>query len=218
MLKNSNIAKHIADILKDKRSMRNILLYNGEKELKNLFEIVIPKAEKISEEDGKPVHFTKCNKCPDIVSRRSPFGSGNNRVMIILNEPRMINRSMSAAHKSESAELLRKMMLAINLELKECYVTNIVKCETNSVLNKPSDMVKNCSPVLESELDSVRPQIAIVMGDILPLQKTVNSNKGITWFNVEHPVSLIKHPELKRIAWTTLKLASKRFLELNDGV
>jgi uracil-DNA glycosylase family 4 len=227
MLKNSNIPmqinlpKHIIDILKDKRSMRNILLHNGDKELKSLSSIIIRKT--------KPEHndfsvnsfeqvFSHCNKCPNIISKRAPFGSGINRVMLILNKPRMINKDEIIKHKIESDELLRKMMSAINLELNECHITSIIKCETNSILHKPSDMLKNCLPILESEIDSIKPNIIIVMGDILPLQKIVNTKKHIAWFNTDHPISLIKNSELKRSAWTTLQLASKKFLELNDGV
>jgi len=196
-------------------------LYNGDKELKNLFEII---NTKIKAENTVPIAtsfkslLAGCNKCPDIIIKRSPFGSGSNRVMIILNMPRMINREEIIKLKPESDELLKKMMSAINLELSECYITPVIKCETDNILNKPSDMVKNCSHILESEIDFIKPNLSIVMGDILPLQKIVNSRKDITWFNTEHPVSLIKNPELKRAAWATLKLASNRFLELKDGV
>jgi DNA polymerase len=196
--------------------MRNILLYNGDKELKNLFEIINTKAKTESPDtliNSFDLLFSKCKKCPDVISKKPPFGSGSNKVMIILNMPRMINREEITKLKSESDVLLRKMILAIDLELSECYITNIIKCETNSILNKPSDMLKNCLHILESEIDFIKPNLGIVMGDILPLQKIVNSRKDITWFNIEHPVSLIKNPELKRSAWTTLKLANKSFLE-----
>jgi len=215
MLKNSNIQRHILEILKDKRSMRNILLYNGDIELKSLSEIINNKAKaESSTQNSFKFIFAQCNKCPDIITKRAPFGSGSNRVMLILNRPRMINMDELAAYKSESDELLKKMMTAIDLELNECYITTIVKCESDSVLNKPSDMARNCLHILESEIDFIEPNLAIVMGDILPLQKIVSSRKEITWFNIEHPISLIKNPDLKRIAWTTLKLASKRFSEL----
>ena len=216
MLKNSNIQKHILDILKDKRSMRNILLYKDDRELKSLFEIIDHKikAESPVPQNSFEALFSQCNKCGEVISKKSPFGSGSNRVMIILNRPRLINMNEIAAYKSESDGLLRKMMTAIDLELNECYLTSMVKCETNSVLVKPSDMVRNCQHILESEIDLIKPVLAIVMGDILPLQKIVNSKKEIIWFNIEHPISLIKNPELKRSAWSTLKLASKRFLEL----
>ena len=201
--------------------MRNILLYNGDKELKNLLGII---NTKVTAEKTNPIVnsfesiFAQCNKCDDIINKRHPLGSGNNRVMIILNEPRMINREEITKLKPESGELLRKMLLAINLELNECYTTALIKCETSSILSKPSDMLKNCLHILELEINSIRPNISIVMGEILPLQKIVNSKKDITWFNIEHPVSLVKNPELKRSAWATLQLASKRFLELKDGV
>jgi hypothetical protein len=54
------------------------------------------------------------------------------------------------------------------------------------------------------------------MGEILPIQNVVNSSKGITWFNTEHTISLIKNPELKRPAWETLKLVKMKYLELHN--
>ena len=52
------------------------------------------------------------------------------------------------------------------------------------------------------------------MGDILPLQNVVKSSSGISWFNTDHPVTLLKNPDLKRPAWETLKLVKKRYAEL----
>jgi len=219
MLKNYNITESIIQILKDKRLMKNTLLYKGEDQLNLLIEILKPKSDpkKISSISDISSDFilSECKICPDIIERKAPYGSGSNKVMIILNAPKMANRIEMNIHRSESIDLLKKMVTAIGLDMKECYVTNLIKCETSNALIKPSDMVKNCIKVLEREIAVLKPELIIVMGDILALQSIVNSSKGVTWFNTEHTISLIKNPELKRPAWETLKLVKKKFLELN---
>ena len=134
--------------------------------------------------------------------------------MVILNAPVMMNRIEITLYKSESGGLLRKMIKAIGFELEDCYTTNLIKCESDDALTKPSDMIKNCTLILEKELAFYKPEIVIVMGEILPLQGIVKTSSGITWFNTEHPVALIKNPGLKRSAWETLKEVKKKYREL----
>ncbi len=220
MLKNYNTVESILRILNDKRIMKNTLLYRGDKELNFLIEMLKPVSDtkKIVtlRETAAEINTSECNVCPDIVERKAPYGSGSNKVMIILNAPRMANRIEISIHRAESVDLLKKMISAIGLEMKECYVTNLIKCETSSSIMKPSDMVKNCTKVLQREIEVLKPKLIIVLGDILPLQGIINSSKGITWFNTEHTISLIKNPELKRPAWETLKLVRKKFLEISN--
>ncbi len=220
MLKNYKTADSLITLLKDRRVMKNTLLYKGEDELSYLVELLKPKTEaaKISmiQDIAADFKISECKACPDITERKNPFGSGINGVMIILNAPRMANRIEMSIHRAESVELLKKMVSAIGLEMKECYVTNLIKCETGNALFKPSDMVKNCTKILQREVDLIKPRLVIVMGEILPIQAVVNSSKGIVWFNTEHTISLIKNPELKRPAWETLKLVKMKYLELDN--
>ena len=61
----------------------------------------------------------------------------------------------------------------------------------------------------------MKPRIVIVFGDIMPLQKIVKGSVDIFWYNIEHPITLIKNPDLKRPAWSTLKLVMAKMKELN---
>lgn len=218
MLKRSNTAESVINFLKDRRSMKNTLLFKGEEELNFLLEILKPKSDTIKTSVIKDIasdfKLSECTACPDIIERKAPFGSGSNGVMILLNAPKMANRIEISIHRAESVDLLKKMVSAIGLEMKECYVTNLIKCESGNALFKPSDMVKNCTKILQREIDLIKPKLVIVMGEILPIQMVINSSKGITWFNTEHTISLIKNPELKRPAWETLKLVKIKYMEL----
>lgn len=155
-----------------------------------------------------------CNRCKNVKEKKKGFGTGANRFMVILNAPQMMNRIEMNLHRSESVDLLKKMVQAIGFELAGCYTTNLIKCESDDPFTKPSDMLKNCTDILVKEISFYKPEIILVMGDILPLQSIVKSSSGISWFNTDHPVTLLKNPDLKRPAWETLKLVKKRYTEL----
>ena len=200
--------------------MKTVLLHRGDEELCFITDLlgkhsVRDEQHVVHDLSGTPASGD-CNLCPDITERKRPFGSGANGVMVILNAPRLVNRVEISLYRTESAGLLKKMINAVNLEMKDCYITNLIKCESASGIIKPSDMIKNCISVLDNEIEIIKPEIIIVMGDILPLRVVVNSSREITWFNTDHPVSLIKNPDLKRPAWETLKLLKRKYLELNN--
>lgn len=161
--------------------------------------------------------INNCTKCKDISERKTAYGTGENGVMIILNAPRMANKAELRIHRAESADLLKKMVNAIGLELHQCYVTNLIKCESNDPFIKPSDMLKNCLDILSKEIEMINPRLGIIMGEIIPLQGVIKSVKGISWFNTEHTISLIKNPELKRPAWETLKIVRNKYTEILNG-
>ena len=164
----------------------------------------------------QPGTLSGCSGCPAVVERKRPFGSGVNGVMVVLNAPALTSKMEMDFYRTESAELLKKMLGSIGLVFAECYITNLVKCETTDTLVKPSDMVRNCLPVLKAEIETVKPKIIIVMGEIVPLQPVVNTTRGISWFNTEHSISLVKNPDLKRPAWQTLKLVKTKLQELEQ--
>lgn len=163
-----------------------------------------------------PGTLNDCSVCRGVVERKKAFGSGINRVMVILNAPALTSKMEIDFYRAESAELMKKMLGSIGLVFAECYITNLIKCETTDLLVKPSDMVKNCLPVLKSEIETVKPKIIIVMGELVPLQPVINTTRGISWFNTEHSISLVKNPDLKRPAWETLKLVKIKLQELEQ--
>ncbi len=146
-----------------------------------------------------------CDKCRNVSNKKPGFGTGKNGILIVLNRPKIFSGSDKDQLKTSSINLLKKMINAIEVSLEECYTTNLIKCESSDTLNRPSIMYNNCENLFVRELKEKSPSIIIVMGNDLPLKKLKNENKDIAWYSIEHPVSLIKTPALKRNAWETLK-------------
>ncbi len=98
--------------------------------------------------------------------------------------------------------MIEKMMMAIHVKPESCYITHMIKCEGDEL---PGKMFSECQQLLIKEIQMVNPRVIIVMGEMRPLQRIVKASSGIQWFNIEHPITLIKNPELKRGAWNTLQ-------------
>ncbi len=156
-----------------------------------------------------------CDLCGTGLSKKTGYGTGKSGVMVILNAPRLISPEEKRMLKTEAVELMKKMLGAIGLEAEQCYITNIIKCEQD-VAVRPSAMYKNCATFLRDEFNTIQPHTVIVMGQIIPLKDLINASNGVQWFNIEHPVTMLKNPELKKGAWNTLKEAKKRIDMFKD--
>lgn len=212
-----NIYQELTSVLKRGRSRGRTVLYRGEEELDRLSGWLCRQDR--AESEAQDVDLKKliedCNRCVGIEERKFGFGTGSNRVMIILNSPQLVNIVEKKVLKKDSVDLLKKIVQAANLSFNECYITNLVKCEITDALMKPSQIVKNCETIISREIEIMKPRIVIVFGDILPLQKIIKDSTDIVWFNIEHPITLLKNPDLKRSAWSTLKLVMAKLKELD---
>ncbi|MFH0977024.1 MAG: uracil-DNA glycosylase family protein [Spirochaetota bacterium] len=187
------------------------LPYRGEEELAFLTDWIsaannekaeMPQAPSV---DSLSEMLRKCVKCGKVENKKAGFGTGENSTMILLNTPAGISITERDKLKDESKELLRKMMAAIHVDIAKCYITNLIKCDSDNSFNRPGVMLKNCEPILLREIAEYKPNIIIVLGDDMPVRKMINENKSISWHKIDHPLNLIKKPELKKSAWTTLQ-------------
>jgi len=214
---NHSIYRDLIAMLRSRFLSDRVLVFRGESELQRLSSWVLR-----DEDIGRALvdiadlnrMIETCNRCADVGERKFGVGSGLNRVMIILNSPQLVDALERRIHKQESVFLLKRMLQAADITFSECYITNLVKCDVRDSLMKPSQVVKNCESIITAEIEIMKPRIAVVFGDILPLQGIIQETRDINWFNIEHPITLIKNPDLKRPAWTTLKLVIARMKEL----
>ncbi len=158
-----------------------------------------------------------CTRCENVVRKRGPFGSGANGIMIILNMPSRITDFEKKFYAADADELLSKMMGAIGIDLAECYVTELVKCDPTGSASSAGALFDNCRAVLTRELEERAPRFVVVMGELAPLQKIIHRSRGILWYAIEHPVVLLKNPDLKKPAWNTLKVLRTKLAEPSAG-
>ncbi len=155
-----------------------------------------------------------CCVCGDNTEKKFGVGDGSSGIMVILNAPLLMSDAERNLYRDDSIRLMKKMVESIQVPFARCYTTNLVKCRPLSPVIKPSEKVHNCLPMIGKEIGIVKPSIIIVMGDILPLQSLVHDSRGIFWYSVEHPVTILKNPEMKRKAWNTLQAVILKKQEL----
>jgi len=215
-----------ADILIDfiKQENGKVLLYKGEDELlilKNWLDQKDCSSPVKNNSNGKIIStevtevIKNCNKCENSINKKYPVGRNSSSIMIILNSPILIGQGEKRLYREDSVALLKQIISAINLDIKETYITNLVKCDASSSITSPGQMIKNCEEILQKEIDFIKPEIIIFMGEMKFIRTIILSYKNIFWFNVDHPITLLKNKELKRKTWETLKLVIKKVEELN---
>jgi uracil-DNA glycosylase family 4 len=156
----------------------------------------------------------KCARCAGAAGKKMPFGSGSNGIMIILNLPDKVSAVDMKQYRAAANELMKKMMGAISVRADECYITSMIKCQSERFA-RPSEMFSECAEMLKGEISEAEPKIVIVMGAMSPLMRMSREFPLIRWFTIDHPVTLIKNPDMKRGAWNTL-LMVKKFLESGE--
>jgi DNA polymerase len=214
-----NIGRLLAEYLR-RYPYNFLVLVKSIKEKEWLLGWVIRQNETRNQNDIRTIArelIENCGLCPDPIDRKMPVGSGVNRVMVIMNSPVMTSRSEIELFRKDSADLLKKIISTAGLILEECYITNLVKCKSGDPVMMPSRMMERCLDVLKAEMDIIRPSIVLVFGELHPLQSIVRSSGDVEWFAVDHPVALIKNPDLKRAAWNTIKLVKEKAAGLTRG-
>ena len=194
-----------------------LILYRNDEELSFLKNwnpgktaAIIESADALEpKDDSLQIIVKHCVKCGNVENKKAGVGTCENGIMIILNTPANISRIEREKLKDNSKDLLVKMLGAINVDFKQCYITNLIKCEAENSFKMPGLMLKNCEPILLREIKEYNPRIIIVMGDDIPIKKLLNEHKNISWHKIEHPVSLLKNPELKKPAWAILQKIQK---------
>lgn len=162
-------------------------------------------------------NVSTCTACPGIIERKKSVGDGSSGVMIILNAPIMMSSFEKNELRGESVEILKKIVASMNLPLPTVYITNMIKCESSDPLLKPSTQLQSCLHFLEDEIEQICPSVVIVMGDLTPLRRTRKKFINSSWFEIPHPLTLIKNPPLKREAWNTLQLIMSVLEELKEN-
>ncbi len=202
----------IAAILREPRNARRLVLGRDGDERAFLREFVSLPSQAGADPPGAEerrgrIEERVCRKCGNVRDYKGPVGAGENGVMIILNPPSMVSGLERRKYRDEAAALMKKMMEAIGVDIRKCRITSLIKCEPSDPSLSPGGMFANCEAVLDSEIASVAPRVAIVMGDMRPLKRLRDRHADVAWFALDHPIALINNPDLKRGAWNTLKLA-----------
>lgn len=127
-----------------------------------------------------------------------------------------------------AGQLLNRIIEAIGLRREQVYLLNVVKCRPPQNRNPQPDEVAACRPILQAQLDCLRPRVICALGAfaaqaLLHTEERISRLRGrfhqlgaIKVMPTYHPAYLLRNPQDKRAVWQDMQ-AVRRALGINEA-
>ncbi len=157
-------------------------------------------------------------------------GDINSPIMIIGEAPGEIENKSGHSFQGEIGSLLKKMMLAINIQIEKVYTTYSINYRPPEDRKPTTQEIKRYSIFLKEHISIINPKIIVLMGStameaITSLNNRISSERGkwkeIILKNKIFPIMitfspsyLIRFPENKKYSWEDLKKIKQKIQDL----
>ena len=164
------------------------------------------------------------------------FSDGNPdaKIMIIGEGPGANEDLEGVPFIGRTGELLDKMLLSINLDRDNVYISNVVNYRPPENRNPTEEEVSRYLPYLNKHIEIINPQILILLGStalntIIGKDENISDARG-KWIEKKigscnifiiasfHPAFLLRQPDQKKLSWIDLKMIRKKILDLNINI
>ena len=157
-------------------------------------------------------------------------GNPNSKIMIIGEGPGANEDLEGVPFIGKTGELLDKMLLSINLNRDNVYITNVVNYRPPENRNPTTEEIARYLPYLTKHIEIIDPKILILLGGSA-LNAVVGDEQKISeirgkWINKKigkcitsvivsfHPAFLMRQPDQKALSWIDLKMIRKKISDL----
>ena len=169
-------------------------------------------------------------------SKKIILGSGNinSQIMLIGETPGIKETESGETFLGEVGELLKKMLIAINIKKENIYSTYAINFRPPDDRKPSSAEIKRYSPFLQQHISIINPKIIILMGStamesLTSLNNKISIERGKwkemiiknTNYNIMitfNPSYLLRFPENKKYSWNDLKMIKQKIKDLNISV
>ncbi len=162
----------------------------------------------------------KCKKCSLCLTRKNAVpgeGKHNAKIMMIGEAPGKNEDEQGRPFVGKAGKFLDFALSTINLDRKEIYITNVVKCRPPNNRDPLPEEIKACSPYLDIQINLIQPRIICTLGRfateyILPSYgfkaKPISQIHGKIFYSplamvhiipLYHPAASIYTPAVKKI-------------------
>ena len=157
-------------------------------------------------------------------------GNPNSKIMIIGEGPGANEDLEGVPFIGKTGELLDKMLLSINLNRDNVYITNVVNYRPPENRNPTTEVIARYLPYLTKHIEIIDPKILILLGGSA-LNAVVGDEQKISeirgkWINKKigkcstsvivsfHPAFFMRQPDQKDISRIDLKMIRKKISDL----
>jgi DNA polymerase len=203
--------------------------FNSTKNNNNLE--ILNKAEKLSELKSKINSIENCSLKNNSKNLILGDGNVNSSIMLIGEAPGKEEDDSGLAFRGDVGELLKKMLLAIQIKLENTYIAYSINFRTPEDRKPTSQEIKRYSTFLKEHISIINPKILILMGStameaVTGLSNRISNERGnwkeIILKNKTYPIMitfspsyLIRFPENKKHSWEDLKKIRQKIKDLD---
>lgn len=167
-------------------------------------------------------HSPICGACRGGMPIIFGMGSDHAHLMLIGEGAGIDDVETRLPFQGQAGILLNKMMAAIRVPLRDCYVCNVIKCIPPGERNFSNEEIEDCRPFLLRQILVVKPRIIVAFGalaaqTLLRTATAISALRGRSYKLIlnDHEMSLVptfnpayilRVADKKREAWEDLKL------------
>ena len=155
-------------------------------------------------------------------------GNLNAKVMLIGEAPGRDEDQQGIPFVGRAGQLLNKMLLAINLQREDVYITNVVNWRPPDNRTPNDEEILEFLPFLQRQIDIIKPKFIFLLGGVAakailstPLAlgklrgklheyKSLNLDESIPTIASYHPAFLLRSPQYKKYSWEDLQMLQEK--------
>ncbi len=187
-----------------------------------------------------------CQQC-ELHNHRKQALSGRGdlaaKLMFLVLSPNKDDENSCTLCSGEAGALFKKMLAAIDIDIKDVYLSSLLKCTVPENHTITPAEIRHCNQHLQQQIQLIQPKILIVLGetavrcllqqdlcidDFRALNKDLSqpvsksaSHRGTQFADIPllvsySPQELLLHPEHKRKAWHDLQQLQSAAVKINS--
>ena len=175
--------------------------------------------------DGLKIEAAECRACGLCRQRKQAVlgtGASDAPWLFIGEGPGSEEDDQGEPFVGPAGKLLDAMLTAAGLQRgREVYIANVVKCRPPGNRNPSSDEALACAPLLDRQIDLIRPKLIVALGKIALTRLTgsaasmasmrgkLHAYRGVPVVATYHPAYLLRNLPDKLKAWEDLMFAKR---------
>ncbi|HHX38228.1 MAG TPA: uracil-DNA glycosylase [Clostridiaceae bacterium] len=170
-----------------------------------------------------------CERCELAATRQHVViwrGHVPSHLMFIGEGPGADEDRLGKPFVGRSGQLLDTLFTAFGLEEKHYHIGNIIKCRPPGNRNPLEEEVKACRPLLERQIELVKPQIVVLLGGVAyktftgqqsPISRVRGhffEQDGYSVMPTFHPAYVLRDGRQRKKLWADIGMARRRLEQM----
>jgi uracil-DNA glycosylase len=160
-----------------------------------------------------------CHKCDISRGRTNAVpgeGPENPEIMFIGEAPGWNEDKQGRPFVGQAGQFLETLLASINLNRKQVYIANVVKCRPPENRDPLPTEIQNCAPFLEKQVELLKPKMIVTLGrysmaryfpgkTISKVHGTAVIENGVIYFAMYHPAAALHQGNLRQVIENDMK-------------